>query len=134
MDVPALLQQLADGKGWDDLRTGLELEGLPLRFSGWVEDTPPNQAEMDLIQLILENPEAWLASGDSVLSRQIEIQEIRKSDGVHFHDPHIWINRDQIRDEGRDRWSIVIGVDMNEDFGMHLEFDGLEAIEMWCGG
>lgn len=53
--------------------------------------------------------------------------------GAHVHDPHIWIDRDAIEDDGPTRWCFVVGRSDNEDYGYHLEFDGTKFLECWSG-
>ena len=47
--------------------------------------------------------------------------------------PHVWISRDNMEQEGPTRWAFVIGREDAPDYGVHVEFAGLEYLETWGG-
>ncbi|MEO0895347.1 MAG: hypothetical protein AAFY71_02930 [Bacteroidota bacterium] len=50
--------------------------------------------------------------------------------------PTIWLGMDSNKDEPwhNHKWSFVLGVSENEDFGWHVEFEGISHVDTWAGG
>ncbi|MGB0993768.1 MAG: hypothetical protein ACPG32_15030 [Akkermansiaceae bacterium] len=55
-----------------------------------------------------------------------------------FVNPHFWIDRTTLDEEGEDQeslpWSFVVGFAGDEDHGTHVEFAGLTHVDTWGGG
>ena len=49
------------------------------------------------------------------------------------HEPHIWLSRDVLAEDGPCRWAFVVGIADAPDWCIHSEFVGLEFQEIWAG-
>jgi hypothetical protein len=51
-----------------------------------------------------------------------------------IENPHIWLCRDTLEEDGPGRWEFVVGQEETPDFGYHIEFDELECQNIWAAG
>lgn len=49
------------------------------------------------------------------------------------HEPHAWLSRDVLTEEGPGHWSFVVGIADAPDWGIHADFDGLAFQRIWSG-
>ena len=89
--------------------------------------------ESQLADTILNGLDTCIAESERLLENDPTIEYIRINGGAKIVNPHIWISRDIVTQDGANRWAMVLGVDANPDFGWHIEFDGLTALEIWAG-
>jgi hypothetical protein len=47
--------------------------------------------------------------------------------------PHVWLSRDLLAAEGPMHWAFVVGIADAPDWGIHVEFEGLEFRRIWSG-
>ncbi|MCA9117250.1 MAG: hypothetical protein KDA79_19405 [Planctomycetaceae bacterium] len=89
--------------------------------------------EARLADTILNGLESCIAESERLLENDPTIGHIRANGGARVVNPHIWISREVMTEDGPDRWTMVLGLDINPDFGWHIEFEGLTALEVWAG-
>ncbi len=89
--------------------------------------------ESQLADTILNGLESCIAESERLLENDPTIGHIRINGGAKIVNPHIWISREIIKQDRATRWAIVLGIDVNPDFGWHIEFDALKALEIWAG-
>ena len=113
--------------------------GLPLSIEIETRSVPSdlpipklNEQESTLIALILENIDHCIAESLAKLRGDESYQRIDEAN-ARITNPHVWMSREMMQEEGIQRWALVVGVDVNPDFGWHVEFDGLECLEIWAG-
>lgn len=103
------------------------IDTLPLK-----RDNPPpvNNVEEALFRLIMNNLQTVLPAAEaSFLEYNEEYPEVR----AHVANPHIWIYRDNIEEDGPTRWTFIVELSAAPDYGFHIEFDALEVLEIWSG-
>ena len=125
--------------GYRMLKDSLQILGHPLSIEietrSVPSDTPIPQLNHDesvLIELILGNIDHCANETLAKLEGDESYQRLSEAD-ARIANPHIWISREKMSEEGMQRWTMVIGVDVNADFGWHVEFDGLKCLEVWAG-
>ena len=125
--------------GYRMLKDSLQILGHPLSIEietrSVPSDTPIPQLNHDesvLIELILDNIDHCANETLAKLEGDESYQRLSEAD-ARIANPHIWISREKMSEEGMQRWTMVIGVDVNADFGWHVEFDGLKCLEVWAG-
>ena len=91
-----------------------------------------NDRESELICLIVDNIDHCINESLSKLRNDASYQRLNEAN-AQVANPHVWISRERTDEEGPQRWALVIGVDVNPDFGWHIEFDGLKCLEVWGG-
>ena len=91
-----------------------------------------NDQEFALVALIIENIEHCINESVAKLQGDESHQRLDEAN-AQITNPHVWISREMMQEEGMQRWTMVVGVDVNPDFGWHVEFDGLECLEIWAG-
>ena len=91
-----------------------------------------NDRESELICLIVDNIDHCINESLSKLRNDASYQRLNEAN-AQVANPHVWISRELTDEEGPQRWALVIGVDVNPDFGWHIEFDGLKCLEVWGG-
>jgi len=116
-----------------------QMLGLPLSIEIETRSVPSdlpipklNEQESTLIALILENIDHCIAESLAKLRGDESHQRIDEAN-ARITNPHVWISREMMQEEGMQRWALIVGVDVNPDFGWHVEFDGLECLEIWAG-
>lgn len=92
-----------------------------------------SDVEARLIDSILARLADCIAQCERLLDTDPTIGHIRINGGAKVVNPHIWISREVMEQDGEDRWVMVLGVDANPDFGWHIEFERLTALEIWAG-
>ena len=98
-------------------------------------DTPVpklNDQESTLIALIVENIDHCINESLTKLQDDESYQRLNDAN-ARIVNPHVWISREMMHEEGMQRWTMVVGMDVNPDFGWHVEFDGLKCLEIWAG-
>ena len=98
-------------------------------------DTPIpklNDQESTLVALIVENIDHCINESLAKLQGDESYQRLNEAN-AQIARPHVWISREMMLVKGMQRWTMVVGVDVNPDFGWHVEFDGLECLELWAG-
>ena len=125
-DLLNSLEERDDG-AWGDLPA--KFLGIPLSL----KIGPVGQVEEILVQLageVLPDLEKIVASVEVGYREYFE--EVGETAPIPFR-PRIWINEDSLIDDGPKRWALVVEVEKNPDFGIHIEFDGPELLEVWSG-
>ena len=92
----------------------------------------PTEAELALARTILAALPAILAEA----ARQFTDDVTAEGDPGALDqvaDPHAWISRLEMEEEGPAHWAFVVGRRDNDDFGYHLEFEGAEFRSIWSG-
>ena len=89
--------------------------------------------ESQLADVILNGLETCIAESERLLENDPTIGHIRVNGDAKIVNPHIWISREIMTQDGANRWAMVLGIDVNPDFGWHIQFDGLAALEIWAG-
>ncbi len=92
-----------------------------------------SNGECQLADTILNGLDTCIAESERLLENDPSIGHFRINGGARIVNPHIWISREIMARDGENRWAMVLGVDVNPDFGWHIEFDGLTALEIWAG-
>jgi hypothetical protein len=92
-----------------------------------------SNAESHLADMVLLGLDKCLSQCERLLDADPTIRHIRISNDARVANPHIWIDREMMTENGPTRWAMVLGIDVNPDFGWHIEFDGLDALEIWAG-
>jgi hypothetical protein len=92
-----------------------------------------SDVESGLIDAILARLPDCITECERLLDNDPTIGHIRVDGGAKVVNPHIWISREVMQQDGDDRWVMVLGVDVNPDFGWHIEFEGLTALGIWAG-
>lgn len=146
MNNAALKKLLAsptpDPYGWivtiPETRGTLFGQQLTIRFETRLlpaKKPPPeiNADEQQLAGLVVSNLSDLLVEVarrfDAYHKNKKKIAELRGS----IRNPHIWISREIMEDEGPDRWSFVIGFQESKDYAIDMEFDGLKCLDV-AGG
>ena len=91
------------------------------------------EEETILAQSIVENIESVVRECERMLDTDPSVQHLRENPDIQITNPHIWISRETMQEEGPNRWAFVVGINVNPDFAWHIEFDGLTALEIWAG-
>ena len=115
------------------------LSGLPIgieihtRLVPQPDQPPPpvSSVETDLARLILSSLDEIVADVHRRLVDYVSDYEPAALERV-MH-PHVWISRETLQGTGASRWAFVIGARDNPDFGYHVEFRGVESLEIWAG-
>jgi len=99
-----------------------------------VPERPPppevNEGEKELARTVLLRLRDVLRLAE----QRFESYNSTNPDAIgHVLNPHIWINRESIEEDGSSRWALVIGAKGAPDFGWHVEFDGTECQDIWAG-
>jgi hypothetical protein len=90
----------------------------------------PKEPELALARNVLRNLDEVLASARlNYLKEYVRFQEFLEGTSH----PTVWICRETQEGQGEDRWSFVVELKTAPDFGTHLEFRGLEFLELWAG-
>jgi hypothetical protein len=80
---------------------------------------------------------AWKELSDVIEKEIITYEEKTKEQLLKVADsPKIWLNMDYDTNKplSNNRWSFVLRVAQNDDFGWHVEFEGRTHLETWAGG
>lgn len=120
------LEEREDGE-WGELPAQLLGVSLSIKIG------PVGQIKHLLIELareILPHLDQIVASAEAGFREYFE--EVDETVPVPYR-PRIWINEDSVLDDGPKRWALVVEVEKNPDFGIHIEFDGTEFLEVWSG-
>ena len=125
--------------GFCALHKSARILGLPVSFEietrSVPSDTPTprlNEQESTLVALIVENINHCISESLAKLQNDESFQRLNEAN-ARIANPHVWISREMMNEEGAQRWTMVIGVDVNPDFGWHVEFDGLKCLRIWAG-
>ncbi len=89
--------------------------------------------ESQLADMILNGLETVIAESERLLEDDPAIEHLRGNGDAVIVTPHIWISSETLMENGPTRWPMVLEIDVNPDFGWHIEFDGLTALEIWAG-
>ncbi len=129
------LQHQGDG-WWSALPESYKFCNQPVRLVIQTEsvptpNTPPPSPELRaLSETVLANIDAVLERAESEFRRHhAEYPEVIES----VANPHFWVNIDAMLDDGPTRWSFIVESKFNPDYGTHIEFDGLECLDIWGG-
>ena len=90
---------------------------------------PPGPEEVGLIDTILGNLPMLLAECERRFN-EFNAKWPHVRDEVT--NPHVWIARSRLWGLGSGYWSFVVE-HRESDYGWHLEFDGLDFVDMWGG-
>jgi hypothetical protein len=137
--IETVMRQLRRGPyGWfTDLPASIHFFGQPVELHVDTrpfptEDPPakPNRKELNLVRLIL--------GGLSVVLSECERQYVEYNADFpellnKVHEPHIWVSREWLGDEIPGNWSFVVGISDAPDWGIHIEFHGLQFQQIWSG-
>jgi hypothetical protein len=99
------------------------------------EDDPPpaiDDRERDLALRVLTNLPSILPTAEHVFRAYLD----RKGDSAslqYIHDPHIWISREALEEDGPASWTLVVEFSDAPSYGCHIEFDGTEFQRIWAG-
>lgn len=97
-----------------------------------LDDPPPtpNSGEMALARLILTELPKVLAEAETQYRNYHGkvVEAIERS-----HEPHVWLSRSCLARDGANCWQFVVGIQDAEDYGTHIEFDGLLCRGTWSG-
>jgi hypothetical protein len=95
------------------------------------DPTPsPDPDELELVRLILGGLPGVLIEAE----RQYAEYNADFPDLIErAHEPHIWIARNIRETDGPDHWSFIVGIADAPDWGIHIEFQGLEFQRIWSG-
>ncbi len=130
---------VADDTGWNTqvpTSAGLFLGhpiGMVIQTRHVPEDGPPpkpDEQKLALARQVLGSLPAVVA----IAEREF-VGYAGAEDGASplVRDPHIWLSLDEFEEDGPGQWSFVIGRQGAPDYGVHVEFDGLEFLERWGG-
>ena len=89
-------------------------------------DTPIprlNDHEKTLIALIVKNIDHCICESVARLQNDESYQRLNEAK-ARITNPHVWISREIMQNEGMRRWAMIAGVDVNPDFGWHVELTG----------
>ena len=92
-----------------------------------------SDAESRLADIVLRGLDKCVSQCEGLLDADPTIGHCRINNDARVVNPHIWIDREMMTEDGPTRWAMVLGVDENPDFGWHIEFDELDALEIWAG-
>jgi hypothetical protein len=132
--VLASLQE--DRWGWratlPDIRfigkaVSLRVDTQPIPTDG--PSPPLDETETALVRLVLGNLPGLLTEIERHYRSHADSPDIIG----RFHEPHVWLSRDWLAEEGPDFWSFVVGIADAPDWGIHAEFRGLEFQQIWSG-
>lgn len=88
----------------------------------------PQAAERALLEQILAQLPSILKTAEKALA---DYEEGAARDyEAHIEGPTIWVPKDHRRPA---EWTFVVERDDWEDFGWHIEFEGVEFVEIWAG-
>lgn len=96
------------------------------------DDTPPPPEldEIELARLILGK---WSTLHDECERHYREYNAEFPELLGKVSEPHIWICREWLGEEPPGKWAFVSGISDAPDWGIHIEFTGLEFKEIWSG-
>lgn len=109
---------------------------IEIETRSFPDDSPVpaiSDEESRLIDTILARLPDCISQCQRLLANDPTIRHIRVNGDAKVVNPHIWISREVMDQDGEDRWVMVLGVDVNPDFGWHIEFEGVTALEIWAG-
>lgn len=124
--------------GWrDDALPGVQFLGRPVGLRVDTDPTPagnppppPDATETALVRLVL----AGLPDLLPLLEREYREYNADHPDVIErVHEPHIWLSRDFLEEIGPGFWTFGVGIADAPDWGIHLEFDGLQFRRIWSG-
>ena len=112
--------------------------GTPMRINVQTRPIPeagapprPNEAELQLVRIVLEGWRPVLLRAETEF-RAYNAPHDPNAENI-IREPHVWIDRECMTEEGQSRWTLVVGRRDAPDFGYHLEFEGTEFLEIWAG-
>jgi hypothetical protein len=106
---------------------GLRVDTQPIPTGG---PSPPLDAtETALVRLVLGALPELLVEVERHYREHADSPDIIE----RVHEPHVWLSRDVLAEEGPDRWSFVVGVADAPDWGIHSDFAGLAFQRIWSG-
>jgi len=89
--------------------------------------------QIETVNIILSN---WDVFAKQVEEGILSYENISKEQLEEVvYDPHIWLGMDyetKLPWENN-KWSVVVGVTVSNDFGWHTEFEGSRFLETWAG-
>lgn len=106
---------------------GLRIDTQPIPISG--THPLPDAAEMALVRLVLGALPQLLIE----IERQYRAHADSPDIINRVHEPHIWVSRHMLQEEGQNRWSFIVRIADAQDWGIHCEFEGLDFLEIWSG-
>lgn len=129
------LQHHSDG-WWSPLPDSFQFCDQPVRLVIQTEsvptsNTPPPSPELRaLSETVLANIDALLNRAESEFRRYHAEYPGAVESVVN---PHFWVNIDAMLDDGPTRWAFIVESKLNPDYGTHIEFDGLDYLDIWGG-
>ena len=89
-------------------------------------DAPPlpNSLEKDLALRILNNLKRIIRTAENVVRSYANAENLELADNID--DPHIWISRDMIEEDGSTQWAFVIGTLDPPAYSYNLDFQGIK--------
>jgi hypothetical protein len=136
-DIDRVLRSLVEHRwGWRaDLpgirfigrAVGLRVDTQPIPTGG--SSPPLDGTESALVRLVLSHLSELLPLIEREFRGHADSPDIID----RIHEPHVWLSRDWIVEEGPDFWSFVSGIADAPDWGIHAEFDGLVFRDIWSG-
>lgn len=136
-DIDAVMRSLREHRwGWRaDLpgvwfigkAVGLRVDTQPIPTGG--PSPPVDGTETALVRLVLGHLPDLLP----IIEREFRGHADSPDIIDRVHEPHVWLSRDWLVEEGPDFWSFVVGIADAPDWGIHAEFSGLVFRRIWSG-
>ena len=92
-----------------------------------------SRPQIKILNLVLPN---WEMLETQIEKEILNYELIPKEEFIKvFHKPHIRMYMDMENEKplGNNKWSFNVGVNANEDFGWYCDFEGLDCIETGAG-
>jgi hypothetical protein len=123
--------------GWHAGVPGFDFLGQPVSLRLDTRDVPtdeppptPDSGEVRLARLVLGGMPGVLSQAE----QRYRMHHSNVPSAIELaHDPHVWLSRSGLAQDGADRWQFVVGIAGAEDYGTHAEFAGLSCVGIWSG-
>ena len=129
-----------DTYGWELKNTDKVFLGKPIEVNIDTKtdsDHPDREIyneQIETLKIIFSN---WENLAQTIEKEILNYENISKEELQKVLDaPRIWLGMDDETNQPleNNHWSFVLGVSESEDFGWHVEFNGVVHEETWAGG
>lgn len=112
------------------IELAIQTRGLDMSIFDGVEQSPPPPADERILslarQILADLPQVL-----AIAEREYEDYEEDRFDPSLVSDPNIWLSC-EFEEDGPERWAFVVGRTDWPDYGVHIEFDGLDFHDCWA--
>lgn len=131
-----LLSLAQSAWGWRADLPGVRFLGQPVGLRVDTERTPAggpppalDATEVALVRLVLGNLYELIPLIESEYRGHADSPDIID----RAREPHVWLSREWMAEEGLGHWSFVVGIEDAPDWAIHCEFDRLAFRRIWSG-